>query len=149
MMQTTYENFRFRYDRKMNPYNHGCARNFMEIFFRSTPKSKNNFRARVTEDSSTFNPSLSMGRVLSPEIAKTSFDVEMGGKRHAVAAEEFEDIQNQFGLERCRPQPEHSDWGEKGNWEITADIQALAAEFGMEHGFKDRDRTHRSHLIGP
>eukprot|EP00268_Persea_americana_P007248 TRINITY_DN1266_c0_g4_i1.p1 TRINITY_DN1266_c0_g4~~TRINITY_DN1266_c0_g4_i1.p1 ORF type:complete len:423 (-),score=49.94 TRINITY_DN1266_c0_g4_i1:450-1718(-) len=147
--QTTYENFRFRYDRKMNPYNHGCARNFMEIFFRSTPKSKNNFRARVTEDSSTFNPSLSMGRVLSPEIAKTSFDVEMGGKRHAVAAEEFEDIQNQFGLERCRPQPEHSDWGEKGNWEITADIQALAAEFGMEHGFKDRDRTHRSHLIGP
>lgn len=149
MMQTTYENFRYRYDGKLNPYNRGCAQNVMEIFLTRIPRSKNNFRARVTEDSSNFNPSLSMGCVPSPEIAKRSFDIEMGRKRQAVSAEEFEDIQNQFGLERCKPQPEHSLGGEKGNWEFTPDVLALAAEFGMELGFKDRDKTHGSHLTGP
>lgn len=141
MVQTTYENFRYHYEGKLNPYNRGCTRNVMEIFFTRIPKSKNNFRARVTEDSSTFNPSAS--------VTKTSFDIEMGRKRQAVSAEEFEDIQNQFGLERCRPQPEHSLWGEKGNWEFTPDILALAAEYEMELGFKDRDKTHGSHLNGP
>ncbi|RWR73161.1 zinc finger protein [Cinnamomum micranthum f. kanehirae] len=139
--QTTYENFRYRYEGKLNPYNRGCTRNVMEIFFTRIPKSKNNFRARVTEDSSTFNPPVS--------VTKTSFDIETGGKRQAVSAEEFEDIQNQFGLERCRPQPEHSLWGEKENWEFTPDILALAAEYEMELGFKDRDKTHGSHLNGP
>lgn len=143
--QTTYENFRYRYDGKLNPYNRGWALNICEIFFTRIPKSKNNFRARVTEDSSSFNPSMSMGRrVLSPEMAKTSFDIEMGGKRRAVAAEEFEDIQNQIGLERCGTQPPHSDWDLKGNWEITPDIQALAAEFGMQHGYTEREKIHGS-----
>lgn len=143
--QTTYENFRYRYDGKLNPYNRGWALNICEIFFTRIPKSKNNFRARVTEDSSSFNPSMSMGRrVLSPEMAKTSFDIEMGGKRRAVAAEEFEDIQNQIGLERCGTQPPHSDWDSKGNWEITPDIQALAAEFGMQHGYTEREKIHGS-----
>ncbi|KAJ8633994.1 hypothetical protein MRB53_027330 [Persea americana] len=147
--QTTYENFRYRYDGKLNPYNRGWAQNVMEIFFTRIPSSKNHFRAKVTEDSSTFNPTISVHHALSPDMAKTSLDVEMGSKRQAVAAEEFEDIQNQMGLERCRTQPEHSHWGEKGNWEITPDIQALADEFQMEHGFADRGRTHGSHLIGP
>lgn len=148
-MQTTYENFRYRYDGKFNPYNRGWVQNTLEIFFTRIPRSKNHFRARVTEDSSTFDPSLSVQPVLSPDMAKTSFDMEMGGKRQAVAAEEFEDIQNQIGLERCRTQPEHKNCGEKGNWEITPDIQALAAEFEMEHGFANRDKTHGNHLIGP
>ncbi|CAA6664026.1 unnamed protein product [Spirodela intermedia] len=45
--QTTYENFRYRYDRHENPYNRGLVENFREIFFSSIPPSKNNFRMLV------------------------------------------------------------------------------------------------------
>ncbi|RWR97264.1 putative protein S-acyltransferase 7 [Cinnamomum micranthum f. kanehirae] len=123
--QTTFENFRYRYESKLNPYNHECTRNVMEIFTR-IPKSKNNFRARVTEDSSTCNPSVS--------VIKTSFDVEMGGKAGSLHR----------GATALTPL-----WGEKGNWEFTPDILALAAEYELELGFKDRDKTHGSHLNGP
>ncbi|XP_068661256.1 probable protein S-acyltransferase 7 [Aristolochia californica] len=144
--QTTYENFRYRYDGKMNPYNRGLAQNIREVFFSTIPPSKNNFRARVKEDSSAFTPSHSLGRALSPEMAKRSFDLEMGAKRQAVAAEEFEEIQNQMGLERCGTQPRREDWGHKGNWgEITPEIQALAVEFGMDNGNKDREKLHGNH----
>ncbi|XP_068665863.1 probable protein S-acyltransferase 7 isoform X2 [Aristolochia californica] len=140
--QTTYENFRYRYDGKMNPYNRGLAQNIREVFLSRIPPSKNNFRARVKEDSSAFTPSHSLGRALSPEIAKRSFDLEMGGKRQAVAAEEFEEIQNQMGLERCGTQPRREDWSHKGNWEeITPDIQALA----VEHGNSNREKFHGNH----
>ncbi|XP_010250452.1 PREDICTED: probable protein S-acyltransferase 7 [Nelumbo nucifera] len=147
--QTTYENFRYRYDRRTNPYNLGWARNIREILFSKIPSSKNNFRARIKEDSSSaFAPSLSLGHVMSPEMPKTSFDIEMGGKRQAVVAEEFEDIQSQIGsvasLERCGTQPRHTNVGEKGNWEITPDINALAAEFGTQQGLSDREKIHGS-----
>ncbi|MQL74441.1 hypothetical protein Taro_006787, partial [Colocasia esculenta] len=144
--QTTYENFRYRYDGKTNPYNRGCIGNIGESFCSKIPKSKNNFRAKVKEDSAAFPSSLPMGRVMSPDMAKMSFDLEMGGKRQGVVAEEFEDIQSQIesaGLERCGTQPPHSTWGgQKGNWET--DLQAVAAELGMEHGFTEREKIQGS-----
>uniref|UniRef100_A0A5B7B4P0 S-acyltransferase n=1 Tax=Davidia involucrata TaxID=16924 RepID=A0A5B7B4P0_DAVIN len=147
--QTTYENFRYRYDGKMNPYNLGCAHNIREIFFSKIPSSKNKFRAKVKSDSSSnFNNSMSLGRAMSPEMPKTSFNIEMG-KRRAVDAEDFEDIQSQIesvgGLERCGTQPIHNNWDHKGNWEITPDIHMLAAEFGMEHGVREREKIHGGH----
>ncbi|KAK2391404.1 DHHC-type zinc finger family protein [Trifolium repens] len=45
--QSTYENFRYRYDRQVNPYNKGIVENFKEVFFSSIPPSKNNFRTKV------------------------------------------------------------------------------------------------------
>lgn len=141
--QTTYENFRYRYDGKTNPYNLGCSRNFKEIFFSKIPSSKNKFRAKVRSDSSSAFTTSSLARTLSPEIPKRSFDIETG-KRQAVAAEEFEDIQSQIesvgGLERCGTQPRHTNWDHKPNWEITADMHMLAAEFGMGSGLKDREK---------
>lgn len=147
--QTTYENFRYRYDRNKNPYNRGCAQNVIQIFFSRIPKSRNDFRAKVKEDSATFNSSHSLGRIMSP--AKMSFDFEMGVKRQAVVAEEFEDIQSQLGsarvLERCGTEPLHSNWGShKGSWEITHDIDALAAEYGIENVFTDREKIQRHPL---
>lgn len=132
----------------MNPYNHGCARNVVEIFFSGIPKSKNNFRAMVKGDSSSvYNASTTLGHSMSPEMAKTSFDIEMG-KRQAVAAEDFTDIHRQIdsvgGMERCGTQPRHTDWDSKANWEITPDIQILAAEFGMGYGVTDRQKIHGS-----
>lgn len=147
--QTTYENFRYRYDSKRNPYNHGCVRNIFEIFLSIIPKSKNNFREKVKLDSSSlFAGTMPLARTMSPEIPKANFDVEMG-KRQAVAAEDFEEIHNQIdsvgGLERCGTQPRRTNQGDKANWEISPDIRMLAAEFGMEHGFKDREKVRRGH----
>ncbi|KAI3463591.1 hypothetical protein Pfo_020254 [Paulownia fortunei] len=57
--QSTYENFRYQYSRRANPYNKGIVRNFMEIFCSSIPASKNNFRAKVQKRSTM--PSHSVG----------------------------------------------------------------------------------------
>ncbi|KAK9080567.1 hypothetical protein SSX86_000325 [Deinandra increscens subsp. villosa] len=48
--QSTYENFRYRYDRSENPYNRGIFGNFKEVFWTSIPPSKNNFRAMVQRE---------------------------------------------------------------------------------------------------
>ncbi|EFJ11867.1 hypothetical protein SELMODRAFT_13217, partial [Selaginella moellendorffii] len=50
--QTTYENFRYRYDNKVNPYNRGVFHNLYEILCSPVPKSFNVFRARVQADGS-------------------------------------------------------------------------------------------------
>ncbi|PON57009.1 Zinc finger, DHHC-type, palmitoyltransferase [Parasponia andersonii] len=135
--QTTYESFRYRYEGKTNPYNRGCACNFVEIFLSKIPKSRNKFREKVKgEDSScAFNSWTSLG------LNKTRTEMEMEtGKRKAVGAEDLEDIRSQMesvgGLERCGMEARHR------NWEITPDIQMLAAEFGMEYGSTDREKIH-------
>ncbi|KAL3500940.1 hypothetical protein ACH5RR_035389 [Cinchona calisaya] len=96
--QTTYENFRYQYDRRTNPYNLGCSHNLWEIFCSKMPSSKNNFREKVKNDSSSIlNTSSYMGRTMSLDMPKTSFDVDIE-KRQAVDAEEFEDVQSQIGM---------------------------------------------------
>ncbi|CAD6245817.1 unnamed protein product [Miscanthus lutarioriparius] len=142
--QTTYENFRYHYDRRTNPYNLGVGRNFVDVLFSRVPSSKHNFRAKVKDDSSAFTSSLSMGRVLSPP--KMSVDLEMGMKRQAVAAEDLEDLHSQIGsamgLERCGTEPPHF-VGRKGCSEMSSDIEAFAEEFGMERGFNERKKIER------
>lgn len=146
-LQTTYENFRYRYDGKMNPYNRGCIYNVKEVLFSGIPKSINNFRAKVTDDLSRFTTSHSLGRTVSTDMAKPNFDLEVGLKRHSVAAEEPGDIQNKFeigALERCEARPPHS------IWDTTDDVDALSVEFGMggkwetqdvQHGYGERVKT--------
>ncbi|KAI3916947.1 hypothetical protein MKW98_014408 [Papaver atlanticum] len=137
--QTTYENFRYRYDGKTNPHNRGFVGNVAEIFFSKIPASRNNFRAKVKDLSfSGLSTSLSRGRT----TPKTSIDIETGGKRQAVDADELDDIQSQIGsiasLDRCGTEPRHTNLGQNGgDWEITRDIHALAAEFGSHQGLKD------------
>ncbi|XP_057773919.1 probable protein S-acyltransferase 7 [Salvia miltiorrhiza] len=106
--QTTYENFRYQYDRKMNPYNVGIARNCMEVFCSKMPRSRNNFRALIKGDSP-------VGLYKGPTT-----DVEMG-RRRGIDADDFEDPRNRIGnlgrLERCRTQPRHDHLEERrGNW---------------------------------
>lgn len=52
--QTTYENFRYRYDKKENPFNKGFVRNIKEIFFSNIPRSAINFREFVVEEDEEF-----------------------------------------------------------------------------------------------
>ncbi|KAK6160491.1 hypothetical protein DH2020_003872 [Rehmannia glutinosa] len=116
---TTYENFRYQYDQKMNPYNLGYAGNLKEVFFSEIPRSRNNFRAKAKVDSAAGSSASSyLGQTISPEIPNRGFDVEME-KRQAVDADEFEDIRNQVGsfggLERCGTQPRHNDWDQRGD----------------------------------
>ncbi|PIN21117.1 Protein S-acyltransferase [Handroanthus impetiginosus] len=51
--QTTYENFRYRYDKKENPYNKGMVKNLKEIFFSKTVPSLINFQDESVVESIT------------------------------------------------------------------------------------------------
>ncbi|KAL4272724.1 hypothetical protein GQ457_13G010800 [Hibiscus cannabinus] len=55
--QTTYESFRYRYDRKVNPFNRGILSNFRQVFLSRIPPSLVKFRAWISED----DPDVEMG----------------------------------------------------------------------------------------
>ncbi|KAL5203585.1 hypothetical protein ABZP36_008456 [Zizania latifolia] len=115
--QTTYENFRYRYERKANPHNRGVAANIAEIFLSPIPASKNDFRARVAVDhyyasapSGQYYYSYSLGPLsseskisfntrgsLSFDMAKASFDLGYSGKRTSAAAVDDGDSSSDFG----------------------------------------------------
>ncbi|XP_058195222.1 probable protein S-acyltransferase 7 isoform X3 [Rhododendron vialii] len=147
--QTTYENFRYHYDGKRNPYNIGCAQNFKEVFCSKIPRSKNNFRAKVKGDSSFIvSASMSLGRPMSPEMPKTSFDMERL-KPQVVDAEELEDIESQIEsvgqLEKRGTQTRQPSWDDRSHWEITRDVHMLVAEFGEEHKAGGTELIHGGH----
>ncbi|KAE9588694.1 putative protein S-acyltransferase [Lupinus albus] len=85
--QTTYENFRYQYDRKWNPYNKGTLRNIAETLCSRIPMSRNNFRSFVVEDEHTTVESMTptiMEGMLTPTnmegmlTPKEKSDIEMG-----------------------------------------------------------------------
>lgn len=78
--QTTYENFRYRYDKNENPYTKGILGNLKEVFCARIPPSMVNFRAWVLDDDDT-----AMGSITSESErgfigSKEKFDTEMGNK---------------------------------------------------------------------
>ncbi|TXG70118.1 hypothetical protein EZV62_005053 [Acer yangbiense] len=75
--QTTYENFRYRYDKKENPFNTGVLKNVKELFFAKIPPSMVNFREWATEDDysvQSYTSEFNGGFVSS----KGKFDIETG-----------------------------------------------------------------------
>lgn len=72
--QTTYENFRYRYDKKENPYNRGALANLAEVFLAGMPPSLNRFRSWVVEP----EDAMDVVGVLSPMSG--GVDLEMGRK---------------------------------------------------------------------
>ncbi|XP_073044250.1 probable protein S-acyltransferase 4 [Primulina eburnea] len=93
--QTTYENFRYRYDKKENPYNKGMIKNLKEVFFSKIPPSMNDFRAFVREEESmVVEPTdldfMDMGGMKS---SKEKIDIEMGsskfGEEHGLTLPEI------------------------------------------------------------
>ncbi|XP_028761392.1 probable protein S-acyltransferase 1 [Neltuma alba] len=75
--QTTYENFRYRYDKKENPHTKGLLSNFKEISCSKIPSSLVNFRALVTEEGA---PGVTSDLERSLISSKQKMDAEMGGK---------------------------------------------------------------------
>ncbi|KAH6781837.1 DHHC-type zinc finger family protein [Perilla frutescens var. hirtella] len=150
--QTTYENFRYRYDRRGNPYNKGLLLNFKEIFCGSIPPSKNNFRAKAPKEAALQSRSVA-GGFDSPNMGKAGDDIEMGRKgvwgdvgavldQHEGQFSDNDGLNNKSGgLGGMSPEIRstvdegeggragiHSSWGRKGgNWERSPEILALAS----------------------
>ncbi|KAL9248904.1 putative protein S-acyltransferase 7 [Drosera capensis] len=157
--QTTYENFRYRYDRRAVPYDRGLLQNWQEVFCSSIPPSKNNFTAKVPADPETPTRTVDGGFV-SPNMGKGSNDIEMG--RKATWAGEFgagledgslneNDIFNMketgFGEAspdtrthvdeiRDRPMihPQGSGWGrESEDWGMSPEVVAMGARVAEQN----------------
>ncbi|KAM3286858.1 putative protein S-acyltransferase 7 isoform X1 [Capsicum chacoense] len=147
--QTTYENFRYRYDWRANPYNRGVMQNFKEIFCTSIPPSKNNFRAKVPREPPMPTRSAGGGFV-SPNMGKAVEDIEMGRKAvWSEAADNEGQLSDNDGLnikdgvlgqmspeirttvyeaDRAGIHPRGSSWGRKsGSWEMSPEVLALAS----------------------
>ncbi|GLU18728.1 hypothetical protein SLE2022_350120 [Rubroshorea leprosula] len=154
--QTTYENFRYRYDRRANPYDKGVVENFKEIFYSSIPPSKNNFRAKVPKEPALPTRTAG-GGFMSPNMGKAVDDIEMGRKTvwadMGTAADHCEEQltgnervnvkEGELGelspdirtavddMERPGVHPRRSSWGRKsGSWEMSPEVLALAARVG-------------------
>ncbi|CAD6253709.1 unnamed protein product [Miscanthus lutarioriparius] len=154
--QTTYENFRYRYERKANPFNRGAGSNISEIFFSPIPPSRNDFRAKVSPadpDAAALyylGPLSSESRIsfytrasLSFDMAKASFDLNYSAKRTSVASSDFGDIyggshggHGHGALDRVSTthlqQPRHSIFGGPGRESKKAEDEAdaVTAELG-------------------
>lgn len=83
-LQSTYENFRYRYDTKENPYNKGMLKNFREVFFSKIPPSMNDFRALVVLEDENMQPLRAQPPTLNVTeditTSKEKIDIEMGNK---------------------------------------------------------------------
>lgn len=156
--QTTYENFRYRYDRRANPYNKGVVQNFKEIFFTSISPSKNHFRATVPREPGLPTRPVG-GGFMSPNMGKPVEDIEMGrkavwgdmnsgldlgegqlninervsikdGELGEVVSPEIRGNVDESG-DRIGIHPRRSSWGRKsGSWVASPEVQALAAKLG-------------------
>ncbi|XP_074565085.1 putative protein S-acyltransferase 4 [Curcuma longa] len=73
--QTTYENFRYRYDKRENPYNKGLLGNIKDVFFTKIPPSLNDFRSWVLE-LDAFSTASNGG--MSIKRSKEMIDLEIG-----------------------------------------------------------------------
>ncbi|KAF5471992.1 hypothetical protein F2P56_008747 [Juglans regia] len=95
--QTTYENFRYRYDKNENPFTMGIIQNLKEVFFSKIPPSMIDFRAWVYEDDDVAMGSFSSelingGRAFDDRSSKDKFDIPAGNKFENVGSLRVVDI---------------------------------------------------------
>ncbi|KAK4481354.1 hypothetical protein RD792_012241 [Penstemon davidsonii] len=145
--QTTYENFRYRADNRINVYDRGCLHNFLEVFCTTVKPSRNDFRAIVQEESqrspmpTTTRDSEADDRGDNRRM-KVEDDLDIGGdllkisQRHNIDIEanihsrdsdaprhNISEADDVLGSDRrvpdMRSDTRHSSWGRRsGSWEI-------------------------------
>ncbi|KAK2416392.1 DHHC-type zinc finger family protein [Trifolium repens] len=76
--QTTYENFRYRYDKKENPYTKGIVANFKELSCSKIPSPLINFREWVAEEEDILDESFTSDLEKGFISSKQKFDMDMG-----------------------------------------------------------------------
>lgn len=81
ILQTTYENFRYRYDKKENPYAKGLFKNLYELFFARIPPPMINFRDWDPEETDVEVGSIAseLDRTFGPRGEKYDMEMEIGG----------------------------------------------------------------------
>ncbi|GFS34360.1 DHHC-type zinc finger family protein [Actinidia rufa] len=135
--QTTYENFRYRYDRRANPYNKGVVQNFQEIFCTSISPSKNNFRAKVPREPGL--PARSGVQVLLVQTwGKLWRTLKWGGKQFGeMWGQAWIIVKGNLAAvmgDRAGIHPRRSSWGRKsGSWEMSPEVLALASRVGEQN----------------
>uniref|UniRef100_A0A6N2NH19 S-acyltransferase n=1 Tax=Salix viminalis TaxID=40686 RepID=A0A6N2NH19_SALVM len=155
--QSTYENFRYRYDGLANPFDRGLIENFKEIFCSSIPPSKNSFRAKVSKEPA-IPPRTVASSFVSSSVEKSAGDIEMGRKpvwdedsgddHYNGTARNDGNLHEDRGLTDVAPDlsrilppqgmegrsvmhSRRSSLGRKsGSWDISPDVLALAAGIG-------------------
>ncbi|KAL2895732.1 putative protein S-acyltransferase 4 [Bienertia sinuspersici] len=109
--RTTYENFRYRYDKKENPYNLGILKNFRETLFSPVPPSMNNFRATVSEEEHV--PDEQMYPSFRVDYSsKEKIDIEMGDKHRDDEDDSLPKILRNLSYEYIEENLKNKDGGE-------------------------------------
>lgn len=85
ILQTTYENFRYRYDKKENPYGKGLFKNLYELFFARIPPPMINFRDWAPEepDEEVGSIASELDRTFGPRGDKYDMEMEIGGCKNS------------------------------------------------------------------
>ncbi|KAI9098511.1 hypothetical protein K1719_025136 [Acacia pycnantha] len=150
--QTTYENFRYKSDNRVNVHNRGCLNNLMEVFCTKVKPSRNNFRATVQEE--VQRPPPQVTRKPEPEDLdggdprpKVEDDLDIGEDLLKISQrrniEEIEEdirsrgsngpppntleadltLESDHRAQTIRADVWHSSWGRRsGSWEISPEV---------------------------
>ncbi|CAI9116490.1 OLC1v1017651C1 [Oldenlandia corymbosa var. corymbosa] len=170
--QTTYENFRYRADNRLNVYDRGCLNNFMEVFCTKVKPSRNKFRAFAQEEAP--RPTLPPTREVEAEDmredrrTKVEDDLDIGGdllkisQRHNI--EDIEaDIRSRgsdvvhhnssegdsvLGSDRRAPGVQadirHSSWGRRSeSWEIAPEVLGMNSNTQESRGYATSKETYQ------
>lgn len=162
--QTTYENFRYRSDNRINAYDRGCANNFLEVFCTKVKPSRSNFRAFVQEEVQR-PPMPTTREVESDDLGedrrvKVEDDLELGGdllkisQRHNIEDIDADirsrgsdvhhhnssEVDSVLGSDRRPPtvqsETRHSSWGRRsGSWEIAPEVLGMNANVTESRSF--------------
>ncbi|KAL2324650.1 hypothetical protein Fmac_023708 [Flemingia macrophylla] len=145
--QTTYENFRYRADGRINVFNRGWLNNFLEVLCTKVRPSRNNFRAFVREEaprphaaiigrereanelSGDRRPKVEHDLDIGEELLKISQrrNVEEDTRRNGPAhnASEPDSIMSaDHRAPTIRSDARHSSWKRSANWEIAQEVLA-------------------------
>ncbi|XP_057532044.1 protein S-acyltransferase 8-like isoform X1 [Amaranthus tricolor] len=155
--QTTYENFRYRTDSRLNVYNRGCANNYGEVFCTSIKPSRNNFRAYAQEEVQQTPPlrttpenEIEIMDDSGDQRTKVHNDLDLGGDLLKISQchniEDIEDdirsrgsnllhnssetdsyVGSDYHTQTIRADIRHSSRGRSRNFEIRSDISTKDA----------------------
>ncbi|OVA12951.1 zinc finger protein [Macleaya cordata] len=136
--QTTYENFRYRADNRVNVYNRGCVNNFFEVFCTKIKPSKNKFRSYVQEE--VQRPTIT--RTREPEVdetvgdprAKIEDDLELGGDLLKISQRRnFEEMNEDVDIRSRGSNGGHRDSSEATDLGLGLDHQTPAVQSDTRH----------------
>lgn len=152
--QTTYENFRYRADNRVNVYNRGFFNNFLEVFCTKVKPSRNNFRAIVQEEVQRPPPQVSSGEPEPEDLGgcprpKVEDDLDIGEDLLKISQrrniEEIDEdvrsrgsnepplnnseadssLESDYRSRTIRSDARHSSWGRRsGSWEMSPEVLA-------------------------